>query len=195
MGEQGWELHVPFSYGLSLWDLVYAQGATPVGVETYANSRRMEKSLRLQNADLLTEYNLYEAGLARPKVKEANFYGKAPYLEQRELEHQAAYLCTLSMTNNVDSEGIARYPVGSCPLMIPETGEVPIDSKGRRSYLTSIAYGPSIGKNIGLGYLPYEYCQEGREFTMEYLGEQFPMKVESVGYKPLYDPENKLPKS
>ena len=95
VGEQGWELHVDFSYGLSLWDLVYAQGATPVGVETYANSRRMEKSLRLQNADLLTEYNLYEAGLARPVVKQADFHGKAPYLEQRELEHQAAYLCTL----------------------------------------------------------------------------------------------------
>jgi hypothetical protein len=31
--------------------------------------------------------------------------------------------------------------------------------------------------------------------TMEYLGEQFPMKVEAVGYKPLYDPENRLPRS
>ena len=66
VGESGWELHVPFSYGLSLWDLVFEQGATPVGVETYANSRRLEKSFRLQNADLLTEYNLIEAGLARP---------------------------------------------------------------------------------------------------------------------------------
>ena len=186
---------MPFSYGMSLWDLVYAQGATPVGIETYANSRRMEKSLRLQNADLLTEYNLYEAGLARPVVKAADFHGKTPYLEQRELEHQVAYLCTLSMTDNVDSQGIARYPVGNAPLMDPETGEVPIDSKGRRSYLTSIAYGPSIGKNIGLGYLPHEYCQEGREMIMEYLGEQFPMRVESVGYKPLYDPENKLPRT
>ena len=44
-------------------------GVTPVGVDTYANSRRMEKSLRLQNADLLTEYNLMECDLARPKVK------------------------------------------------------------------------------------------------------------------------------
>ncbi|MCP3690197.1 MAG: FAD-dependent oxidoreductase [Gammaproteobacteria bacterium] len=195
VGEQGWELHVPFSYGMSLWDLVYAEGATPVGIETYANSRRMEKSLRLQNADLLTEYNLYEAGLARPVVKQADFHGKAAYLEQRELEHQAAYLCTFSMTDNRDSSGMARFPVGQCPLMDPETGEVPIDSQGRRSYLTSIAYGPSIGKNIGLGYLPHELCQEGREFTTEYLGEQFPMKLESVGYKPLYDPENKLPRS
>ncbi len=99
------------------------------------------------------------------------------------------------MDDNVDSNGIARYPVGNAPLIDPETGEVPIDSKGRRSYLSSIAFGPSIGKNIGLGYLPHEYCQEGRELITEYLGEQFTMKVESVGYKPLYDPENKLPRS
>ena len=45
--------------------------------------RRMEKSLRLQNADLLTEYNLLEADLARPKVKEADFRGKAKHLEYR----------------------------------------------------------------------------------------------------------------
>jgi sarcosine dehydrogenase len=99
------------------------------------------------------------------------------------------------MTDNIDSNGIARYPVGSCPLMDAKTGEVPIDAKGRRSYLTSIAYGPTIGKNIGLGYLPFEYCEVGREMVMEYLGEQFPMRVESVGYKPMYDPENKLPRS
>ncbi len=52
----------------------------PFGVETYANSRRMEKSLRLQNADLLTEYNLIESDLQRPKVKEADFRGKAKHL-------------------------------------------------------------------------------------------------------------------
>ena len=52
-----------------------------------------------------------------------------------------------------------------------------------------------VGNNIGLAYLPHEYCQEGRELITEYLGEQFPMKLESVGYKPLYDPENKLPRS
>ena len=146
----------------------------------------MEKSLRLQNADLLTEYNLYEAGLSRPVVKQADFHGKAPYLEQRALEHQAAYLCTFSMTDNKDSNGIARYPVGSCPLIDPETGEVPIDSKDRRSYLTSIAYGPSIGKNIGLGYLPHELCQEGRAFITEYLGEQFPKFVRAEMKRPTY---------
>src|SRR5699024_5678259 len=138
VGEQGWELYVPMSYGLALWDMLYDQGVVPVGVETYANSRRLENSLRLQNADLLTEYNLYEAGLARPKVKKADFHGKAAYMEQRQREQQPAYLCTLTMLDNVDADGVARYPVGQWPLIDPDTGEVPIDSLGRRSYANSI---------------------------------------------------------
>ena len=195
VGEQGWELHCAYDDGLALWDALQAQGVTPVGVETYANSRRLEKSLRLQNADLLTEYNLLEADLARPKVKAANFHGKEAYLEHRARDHQPAYLCTMTMTNNVDANGVARYPVGNWPIMDPETGEVLIDSVGRRSYVTSIAYGPTIGKNIALGYLPYEYCQRGRELVMEYFLEKYPIKVEAVGYRPLYDPENLKPKS
>ena len=97
VGEQGWELHFKYEDGLALWDALFAQGVTPVGVETYANSRRMEKSLRLQNGDLLTEYNLMECDLARPKVKAADFHGKEAHLAFREREHQPAYLCTLTM--------------------------------------------------------------------------------------------------
>ena len=115
VGEQGWELHVAFSYGLSLWDLVYAQGATPVGVETYANSRRMEKSLRLQNADLLTEYNLYEAGLARPVVKQRTSTARRPTSNNASSNTRPPTCAPWSMTDNVDSEGIARYPVGNVP--------------------------------------------------------------------------------
>ena len=192
VGESGWELHVPFSYGLSLWDLVYDQGATPVGVETYANTRRLEKSLRLQNADLLTEYNLVEADLARPRVKAADFHGKAAYLAQRECEHQSAYLCTMTMTDNVDSKGVARYPVGQWPILDPNSNEVLIDDVGRRSYITSIAFGPSVGKNIALGYLPKDYATVGQELLMEYFDEPFPIKVEAVGCKALYDPDNTL---
>ena len=195
VGEQGWELHFPFSHGLPLWDLLYEAGVPPIGIETYANSRRLEKSLRLQNADLLTEYNLYEAGLARPKVKEADFHGKAAYLEQRERERQPAYLCTMTMQENVDSKGVARFPVGNWPILDPDSGEVLIDELGRRSYVTSIAYGPTVGKNIALGYLPANYCEEGRILTMEYFMEHFPLKVEAIGYKPLYDPKNERPKS
>ena len=195
VGEQGWELHMRYDDGLTVWDAIRAEGVMPFGVETYANSRRMEKSLRLQNADLLTEYNLLEADLARPKVKAADFVGKAAYLEHRARDHQPATLCTLVMTDNKDANGVARYPVGTLPIMDPETGETLVDSEGRRSFTTSIAYGPTIGKNIALGYLPHGHAVKGKKFHVEYFGDTYPVEVAGVGYEPLYDPENLKPRS
>ncbi len=181
--------------GLAVWDALRGIGVMAVGVETYANSRRLEKSLRLQNADLHTQYNLIEAALARPKVKEADFRGKAKHVEYRERDHQPAMLCTLVMTDNIDANGVARYPVGNLPVMDPDTGKTLIDELGRRSYTTSIAFGPSIGKNIALAYLPWDYCQEGRKLTVSYFDEIYPVEVVGIGYKPLYDPENLKPRS
>ncbi|MFC4238046.1 FAD-dependent oxidoreductase [Thalassospira xianhensis] len=195
VGEQGWELHMRYEDGLAVWDALRGIGVMAVGVETYANSRRLEKSLRLQNADLHTQYNLIEAALARPKVKEADFRGKAKHVEYRERDHQPAMLCTLVMTDNKDANGVARYPVGNLPVMDPDTGKTLIDELGRRSYTTSIAFGPSIGKNIALAYLPWDYCQEGRKLTVSYFDEIYPVEVVGIGYKPLYDPENLKPRS
>lgn len=195
VGEQGWELHMRYEDGLAVWDALRGIGVMAVGVETYANSRRLEKSLRLQNADLHTQYNLIEAALARPKVKEADFRGKAKHVEYRERDHQPAMLCTLVMTDNKDANGVARYPVGNLPVMDPDTGKTLIDELGRRSYTTSIAFGPSIGKNIALTYLPWDYCHEGRKLTVSYFDEIYPVEVVGIGYKPLYDPENLKPRS
>ena len=71
-------------------------------------------------------------------MKEADFRGKARHLEHRAREHQAAMLCTLVMTDNLDPKGVARYPVGTPPVMDPQTGETLVDELGRRSYTTSI---------------------------------------------------------
>ena len=123
----------------------------------------MEKSLRLQNADLLTEYNLIEADLAPSEGQGSRFPRQGgQYLEHRAREHQPAMLCTLVMTDNIDAKGVARYPVGTCPILDPETGETLVDALGRRSFTTCIAYGPTIGKNIMLAYLPSELAEEGR---------------------------------
>ncbi len=195
VGEQGWELHVAYDDALAVWDAIRAEGVMPFGVETYANSRRMEKSLRLQNADLLTEYNLLEADLARPKVKQADFIGKTAHLEHRAAAHQPATLCTLVMTDNADATGVLRYPVGTLPIMDPDTGETLVDAEGRRSFTTSIAYGPTIGKNIALGYLPHDQAVKGKTFHVGYFGETYPVEVAGVGYEPLYDPENLKPRT
>ncbi len=190
VGEQGWELYFPFADGLKLWDALAELGVTPVGIETYANSRRLEKSLRLQNADLETDYNLYEAGLARPKVKAADFHGKEAYVAQRELPEQVAYLCTFALEDTTDSNGVVRYPVGQWPLLDKETKEVIVDSHGRRSYTTSVAFGPSLGQNIAMGYLPADRAKEGDTVYMEYFGNFFSAKVTAVGYRAMLDPEN-----
>ena len=195
VGEQGWELHMHYEDGLAVWDALRSTGVMAFGVETYANSRRMEKSLRLQNADLLTEYNLLEADLNRPKVKEADFRGKAKHLEHRARPHQPAKLCTLTLEENTDSAGVKRYPVGTSPILDPATGETLVDSLGRRSFTTSMAYGPTIGKTIMLAYLPHEKAVKGNTFEIEYFSERYPVKVAGVGYEPLYDPENLKPRS
>jgi glycine cleavage system aminomethyltransferase T/glycine/D-amino acid oxidase-like deaminating enzyme len=195
VGEQGWELHMRYDEALPVWDALRAVGVMPFGVETYANTRRMEKSLRLQNADLLTEYNLIEADLQRPKVKEADFRGKAANIAHRALPHQVAKLCTLTLEANVDAKGVKRYPVGISPILDPATGETLVDALGRRSFTTSMAYGPTIGKTIMLAYLPHEYAVKGKAFEIEYFDERYPVVVAGVGYAPLYDPENAKPRS
>ncbi|MDZ7823430.1 MAG: FAD-dependent oxidoreductase [Ahrensia sp.] len=195
VGEQGWELHMKYEDGLAVWDALRAQGIMAFGVETYANSRRMEKSLRLQNADLLTEYNLIEADLARPKVKDADFRGKQAYLKIRARNNQPATLCTLVVDKNIDSEGVARFMVGTCPVLDGKTKQTLVDDLGRRSYTTSIAYGPTIGKNIALAYLPHEYAKKGNGLLIDYMGEEYPVSVVGIGYEPLYDPQNLKPRS
>ena len=70
-----------------------------------------------------------------------------------------------------------------------------MDAEARHSYTTSRAFGPSIGKKIALAYLSHDYCQVGREFQIQYFADIYPGKVEAVGYRSLYDPENGKPRS
>jgi glycine cleavage system aminomethyltransferase T len=190
VGELGWELYIDFEEAAQVWDAFYEAGVVPVGIETYANSRRLEKSFRLQGADLETEYNLVEAGLARPKLKRANFVGREAYEAIRNRDCQPAYLSTLTVDDSVDTNGVRRFIVGQWPILDPTTRTVLTDSAGRRSYNTSAAYGPSLDAQILMGYLPAEYAQEGRSLLIEYFGEHFPVTVRRVGSTGLYDPNN-----
>ncbi len=196
VGEQGWELRMKYEDGLAVWDALRSTGVMAFGVETYANSRRLEKSLRLQNADLLTQYNLIEADLARPKVKDVDFRGKAKHLEYKAREHQPAMLCTLILTENTDRNGVKRYPVGSLPVMDPETGAVLV-SRTRPPLLLPPPPSPTARRSARtsrLAYLPWSHCQVGRKLNVEYFAETYPVEVAGVGYKPLYDPENLKPR-
>ena len=192
VGELGWEIYAPMEHGLKLWDTLWeagqGHGLVPAGIGVYGTSARLEKGYRLMGAELESEYNPFEADLARPKVKRYDFIGREAYLLARE-EEPAAILCTLTVDDHTSASGMPRYMQGREPIFTPN-GQPIVDSKGRRSYVTSAGSGPSLGKHLLLAYLPPEYASEGARLAVEYMTEQYPVTVARVGSKPLFDPDD-----
>ena len=192
VGELGWEIYAPMEQGAALWDALWAagqaHGVVPAGIGVYATTARLEKGYRAHGNELELEYDLVEAGMARPRVKDADFVGRAAYLEQRS-RPPAAMLCTLTVDDPTSSSGVARYMLGREPIVGPD-GNVLVDAKGRRSYVTSAGSGPSLGRHLLMSYLPPQYAVAGTKLAVEYFGERFPVTVAVVGAAPLFDPEN-----
>ena len=192
VGELGWELYAPMEQGERLWDTLWqpgqAVGAVPVGIGVYATSARLEKGYRAYGSELEQEYNLVEAGMARPLVKPQAFIGREAYLRQRN-SPPAASLCTLTVDDHTSKSGVKRYPQGREPILSPD-GHALVDALGRRSYVTSAGAGPSVGKYILYSYLPPEQARLGTRLAVEYMGEHYPVTVAAVGHTPLFDPDN-----
>ena len=192
VGELGWELYAPIETGARLWDLVWEaglqHGILPVGIGAYLTPGRMEKSYRAHGAELDLEHDLVEAGMARPKVKDAAFVGKEAYLRQRDAD-PAAILCTLAVEDRTSPSGALRAMMGREPILTRD-GKSLVDAKGRRSYVTSAGSGPSVGSHLLMSYLPSELAVEGTELAVEYFGERYPVRVAVVGATPLFDPAN-----
>jgi glycine cleavage system aminomethyltransferase T len=192
VGELGWELYVPIEQGLRVWDALWAagrpHGLVPVGIGTYAVTSRLEKGYRAHGNELELDFNLVDAGMARPTVKDADFVGKEAYLRQREAG-PVAVLCTLTLDDPTSKSGVKRYMLGREPILSLD-GEPLVDAHGRRSYVTSAGSGPSVGKHLLMSYLPPEYAKVGTKLLVEYLGEHYPVTVAVAGATPLFDPEN-----
>jgi glycine cleavage system aminomethyltransferase T/glycine/D-amino acid oxidase-like deaminating enzyme len=191
VGELGWEITTKMEHGLRLWDTIAAagkeHGIIPVGIGVYAVTGRIEKGYRLMGAELESEYNPVEAGLDRPRVKAADFIGKAAYLKAREAG-PCAKLCTLTMNSHVSASGMKRYPTGGNEPILTVDGERIVDAKGRVSRVTTAGSAPSLGTYILNAYLPVEHAVEGKELRVMYMNELYPVTVARVGSQPLFDP-------
>ncbi len=192
VGDLGWELYVPIEQGRRLWDLLWEagrpHGVAPVGIGVYGTTGRLEKCYRAYGFELESEYNVCEAGMAGPRVKDEDFVGKEAHLRHRE-EEQAAVLCTLTVDDHTSASGVKRYMLGREPIQTRD-GAPFTDSKGRRSYVTSAGAGPSVGKHLLLAYLPPEQAVAGTELAVEYLNERYPVTVAIAGSTPIFDPDN-----
>jgi glycine cleavage system aminomethyltransferase T/glycine/D-amino acid oxidase-like deaminating enzyme len=192
VGDLGWELYAPMEQGLKLWDALWESGRphglAPCGIGVYGTTGRLEKSYRAHGNELETEYNVVEAGLAAPRVKEEAFTGKAAHLRHRE-EAPAATLCTLTVDDHASGNGERRYMLGREPILTRDGTRI-VDRRGRGSYVTSAGAGPSVGRHILMAYLPPELAVEGAALAVEYMGERYPVTVAVAGATPLFDPEN-----
>jgi glycine cleavage system aminomethyltransferase T/glycine/D-amino acid oxidase-like deaminating enzyme len=192
VGDLGWELYIPIDQGLKLWDLLWEAGKphrlTPCGIGVYGTTGRLEKSYRAHGNELETEYNVVEAGMTAPRVKEEDFIGKAAHLRHRE-EEPAAVMCSLTVDDHRSRSGEKRYMLGREPLLTRD-GKRMVDRHGRGSYVTSAGAGPSIGMHILMAYLPPEHASVGEKLAVEYMGERYPVTVAVAGATPLFDPEN-----
>lgn len=192
VGDSGWEIYVDWDDAPKLWDALMEAGeehgirATGGGV--YGTSGRIEKGYRLQGAELESEYNPLEAGLARPKVKSADFIGKDAYLKAREAGDPEVLMCTMTVDDLTDSQGRQRWMQGGNEPLCDLDGNTIMDSHQRVSRVTTAGYGPSVGKMILMGYLPRAMAEPGTKLQVMYMNEFFPVTV--VGTDGPFDPDD-----
>ncbi len=192
VGELGWELYVPIEQGAKLWDLVWEagqpHGVVPAGIGVYGTTGRLEKCYRAFGFELDADFDVVEAGMAWGRVKTPDFIGKEAHLRHRESE-PAAILCTLTVDDHTSRDGTKRYMLGREPVLAKD-GRPLVDGHGRRSYVTSAGAGPSLRKHILMAYLPPERANVGEELLVEYLGEHYPVTVQTKDSTPVFDAEN-----
>ncbi|MCH2418793.1 MAG: FAD-dependent oxidoreductase [Actinomycetota bacterium] len=190
VGDTGWEIYASWDDGPALWDALMEAGADlgirPTGGGVYGSSGRLEKGYRLMGAELESEYNPVEAGLARPRVKAADFIGKEAYLAAREAGDPEVLMCTLTVEDQTDGLGRNRHMMGGNEPILTPDGDRITDSHGRVSRVTSAGYGPSVGRHLLMAYLPRELAVSGTDLQVMYMNELYPVEVATTGA--VFDP-------
>ncbi|AXB42757.1 GcvT family protein [Amycolatopsis albispora] len=173
VGELGWELYTSAEYGRRLWDVLWEAGQ-PLGViaagRAAFNSLRLEKGYRAWGSDMTTEHNPYEAGLGFAVNKKKTGYVGHEAIAGLEHETPARRLACLTVD---DGRSVVL-------------GHEPVFLDGQPAgYVTSAAFGHTIGKPIAYAWLPSS-AVEGTSVEIQYFGRKVRATVTA---EPLVDPE------
>jgi dimethylglycine oxidase len=173
-GELGWELYGQFAMGQRAWDLLWKagreHGIAAAGGGAF-DSLRLEKGYRLWGQDIHTEHDPLEAGLAFAVRWDTDFQGREALERIRDAGGPTTKLAFMTL----DDPG--AVVMGKEPILAG--GDVV-------AYVTSAAYGYSIGRGIVAGYLPVDLAAEGTPVEVEYFGERHQA---TVAADPLWDPK------
>lgn len=172
VGELGWELSLPISDALVVWEALIAAGepfgAKPCGYRAI-ESLRLEKGYVAWGVEVSTETTPAEAGLDfAVSKKKIDFIGRSAIIGAKPVTRKLAV---------ITFDDITTVPLGNEPIRI--AGKI----VGR---VKSGGQGYTIGKAIGNAYLPIEHLVEGSQVEVEFFGE---WKTGTIGKSPLFDPQ------
>ncbi len=174
VGELGWELYTTADLGLKLWDTLWEAGQ-PYGIVAGGRgaftSLRLEKGYRAFGVDMTYEHDPYEAGLGfAVKLAKGDFLGRAA-LQRRAAGPPRRKLTCLTIDDPAD------VVMGKEPVY---------DGTGCVGYVTSAAFGYTIGRPIAYAWLPAEMAAPGRTLQIGYFDQYVDA---TVAEEPMFDPK------
>jgi glycine cleavage system T protein len=179
VGELGWELYIQPEDAVTVWDALLDAGSEsgiqPAGYKAL-DALRIEKGYLYWSADISPEDNPLEAGLGMfVDLNKPDFIGQQALqkIKGKGLNSRLMALIMDAGGNLYGGESV--YANGSV-----------IDR------IRSGSYGYTIGKDIGLVYLPLELAKAGVELEVQVLGERVKARVAKL---PLVDPRGEKIKS
>lgn len=173
VGELGWEIYTSAQYGQRLWDVLWAAGREHgiiAGGRAAFNSLRMEKGYRSWGTDMTTEHNPYEAGLGfAVRMAKGDFVGRDALEGESDETVRRRLVCL-----RVDDA--TTVVLGSEPVFLDDRPA---------GYLTSAAYGHTVGAPIAYAWLPSS-AGVGTHVEIGYFDRRVPATVVA---EPLIDPD------
>jgi sarcosine oxidase subunit alpha len=175
VGESGWEMHFPAEYGEHVWDALMEAGKefgiAPFGVETQRILRLEKKHLIVgQDTDALS--NPLEADMAWVvKFDKEDFIGKKALI-------------------SVQQRGLRQKLVGFVmrDATVAEEGNAVVVNGKPAGRVASARLSPSMGKCVGLAWVPMEIAADGTPLHIRVNGAA---GVADIVSHPFYDPEGK----
>jgi len=179
VGELGWEIYVSTDMAAHVFEVLHEAGrdmdAKLCGLHMM-DSCRIEKGFRHFGHDITSEDHILEAGLGFAiKKTDVDYIGRSA-VEQKREEGLRMRMVQFLLT---DPEPLLYHAE---PLL--RDGEIV-------SYLTSGAYGHTLGGAMGLGYVPCEGESAAELLASSYEVEVAGQRVAArASLKPFYDPKS-----
>ena len=177
VGELGYEIHAPQHSGEALWDALIdagtPQGIRPFGVEAQ-RILRLEKGHIIIGQDTDAMSHPAEVGMAWAIDRKKPFFvGKRTI---RELESRPA------------NRALVGFEIGDTNDVVPKESHLVLQGDRIVGRVTSAAFSPTLGKAIGLAYVPPASAEVGSEIDIRVdHGVMVAAKVVGV---PFYDAGN-----